>query len=104
MPDWVLAVYAAAIGFSVSGVVASAWAWLSGGRELAGGRMLLPAILAVCAFGGPYLVLAGVGERWRTGRMPAHLAAPLVAICLFWCFCSGVLVIQALWAANLLAA
>jgi hypothetical protein len=102
MPDWALILFAAALGFAFSGAVASAWAWFSSGRVASGGWLLLTAFLGVCAFGGPYLALSGIRQRWRSGELPSRWAAPLAMLCLFWSFCSGVLVIQLLWASNLL--
>ena len=112
MPDLVLSLFAAAIGFSFSGVVAAAWQIFSGadGIKLRRENRRRPlaavfvAMLFVCAFGGPYLVVTRLARGWRDGIFGIAGIGAVIVACALWSFCSGVLLMEALWAANLLAA
>jgi hypothetical protein len=112
IPDWGLSLFAAAIGFSFSGIVAAAWQIFSGGDAIGLRRenspwpfpVMLLAVLFVCAFGGPYLVAMRLARSWRDGVLSVVGLGTVVVACALWSFCSGVMVMQALWAANLLAA
>ncbi len=110
--DLGLSLFAAAIGFAFSGVVAAAWQIFTGGDAIRLRRddsrwpfpAVLLAVLLVCAFGGPYLVAMRLARSWRDGVLGVAGLGSVIVACALWSFCSGVLLMQALWAANLLAA
>jgi hypothetical protein len=105
---WLPFVFAVAIGFAVAGIVASGWRLVAGDAMLpparTSGALDLAAVLFVYAFGGPFLAAAAGFGQWRRGALRLRWLALVVVFCAAWSFCSGVLVLQALWVTALVDA
>lgn len=108
MPDWVVAVFAIAGGFVLSGIVTSIHAIAHGdGVQF---RASFASVgqgcwsVALSAFGGPVIVAANAWRLWRDSVIGAPAMALAGLIAGVWSFCAGVLVLQLLALAGVIHA
>jgi len=100
VPDWVVACFAVAGGFVLSGIVTSvhAIAHGDGPRFRASFASFGQACwsIALSAFGGPVIVAANAWRLWRSSAIGAPAMAFAGILAGVWSFCAGVLVLQLL--------
>lgn len=104
MVAFALTIYAIACGYTAAGLMVSAWR--VGHAQTLRFRARFDGIsnafwsLALCIFGGPYIILDAVFSSWRRGSASGELVAGTVFVSVLWSFCSGVVLVQTVLVAH----
>ena len=106
MGDWWLLGFVIACGFTASGLLAgihrAATASAPSFRLYLHSPLAIAWSLAICMFGGPYLVISQGWHFFANGNLRASALGLLAGLSVIWSFCSGVFVVELLMLLNVI--